>query len=336
MNARVVAGSFAVALALGCGGDADVPTAPPTSGPLPRGAVARVGDLLVMAESVGRIAAAQGCGVDEARDKAIFDALLAAAAEADGFGARRDVGFAAARVLAAGLLAEVDSEAAAVPIGADEIAAAVEQRWIDLDRPEGWATIHAVVRVAPDASDSDRTRARAVADDIARALAPVSEHARVVPAPERTDLVQFAFDTRGRPRDPVEPRFREAVKAVSPGGFELTVEPLPAVAADGRIIDRKARGGVFDATFARAASTLAKRGDLTTVATDFGLHVIMLLERSPSLQLSAEERSARVRQPILEERADAAERALLEALRLRETIDVAPNAEALLELPRLR
>jgi hypothetical protein len=138
--------------ACGSRGDATTQAAPPiASGPLPDGIVARVGADSIRGESVARIAALQHVDVRSARERAVRDALFAAAATADGI----DVEASVRGVLARRLLRSLRAEAEKTPITADELTAAAERR-------EQRGNIPATI-VAPELLEADIFNARAQA-----------------------------------------------------------------------------------------------------------------------------------------------------------------------------
>jgi hypothetical protein len=196
------------------------------------------------------------------------------------------------------------------------------RRWIELERPEGFRTVHAVVRFAENADATTRARAEVVARAIREAVVPVGESARTIarPPPKRAgDEVN----------DPVVASFRSAVDTVDKDGFEVTVEALAPVAADGRMI--RPEGGTLVESFARAASELGARGDTSAlVGTSYGVHVIVLLERTPAAIVPVEERRRLVREEVLWGRASAERAKLLEGLR--RDVFVERSAESLLAL----
>src|SRR5262245_54045875 len=106
----------------------------PSGGTLPEGTVATVGSERIEKESVERIARAQGIAPDLARDRAVFDALLASFAR-DRFGAdllrqaRKD---AAARALLEDLARRANDQG---PPTDAELATATERRFWEIDRP---------------------------------------------------------------------------------------------------------------------------------------------------------------------------------------------------------
>lgn len=292
---------MASTMLVGCADKAkDSVVAPLETGNLEAGTVARVGRELIVGDDVARIAAAQGVGLAAARDLAIRDALFAEQAKADGVDRSTQliVDAALARRMLRKLLDDADR---AGPVTDEELERVMQRRWLELDRPEGFRVVHAVVRTKENADEATRARAEAVARAVREAVLPVAGTAK------STSVV------RDQP-DLVVDAFKRAAEAVSRDGFEIKVEQLPPIAADARLISPD--GGGVEKSFAEGASMLAARGSLSDiVTTSYGFHVLMLLERIPEARVSLEERRRSVRQEVLWMRAAAARAKLLERLR---------------------
>ncbi|MGK4005927.1 peptidyl-prolyl cis-trans isomerase [Sorangium sp. So ce1036] len=288
---------------------------------------ARVGAEEIPVALVGRIATAQRISPAQARDAAIRDALFAAEARARGLEQAPDVQREINAVLARRLLHHLSEEAAnAGPVTDDELRVATERHWLELDRPEGYRTVHAVVRLAADADEVTRARAKEVAEAVRAAVASAREVALRSAPPPATGPRQPP------PADPAADAFVSAAKGIPTSGLELVAEPLPPVTAAGRVL--AAESQQFDPDFSRAAASLAARGDLSApIPSRFGVHVIMLLERIPAQVVPAEERRRLVRDEVVTDRARAALARLLEGLR-REP-KVVGGFDALLELVRI-
>jgi peptidyl-prolyl cis-trans isomerase C len=268
-----------------------------------------------------------------AQERVVHDALLAVGARRGPEGESADVRGAVRGVLAASVLGQIWSDVRIPPLTEDEIARWSKRRWVDLDRPEGFRTVHAVAMVAPGDDPTQRDRARELADDWLAAAAKAAALARRLPAPVRQRKARFRFDPQSTV-DPAATEFMKALRGVDAQGQKHQVERLPVVAADGRVIDYGApQGSLFVQDFCAAAAKLRRRGDLSPVVeTQFGYHVILLLERLPALELSPVQQRDEIREDIWKERARNQHGSLVRRLRTEAKVDVATNADALLGL----
>jgi peptidyl-prolyl cis-trans isomerase C len=315
-------------IAAGCGGSGTPPA--PASGPLPPGVVARVGSREITADRVARIAAAQKISLKDARDAAIRDELFAEGALARGLDLDREVLLSTRGELARRMLRKVLADARATPATEPELTVAAARRWLDVDRPEGFRTVHAVVRFAASDDDAKKARARAVAEAIRAKIQPIAARAPEMPIAEDTPRANQRTGPNSDP-DPLSAAFRKAVLEVPTDGLEVVAEPLPPVSAEARVL--VPGDNWFDQDFARAASTLKERGDLSPLVTStFGVHVILLLERTPPNVLTGEARAARLFDDIVNERARAAQKRLLAPLRAQARVEIAADAQALISL----
>lgn len=317
---------MAIAVALAACGKGPAPAA---STELPEGVVARVAGADIRAEQVARIAAAQRVSPAEARDHAVRDALLARAARDRGLDRTstfdRDEAATLARLMARRLL----DDARRAPPTEAELADSAKRRWLDVDRPAGARTVHAVVHFSDSRDSAEKgARAEALAQAIRAVALPLSERASTMPlVPGGPHPI--ARQLPSEDPDPLSGAFRAAALANGEKGLEMTVEPLSSVAADGRVLVPGAEP--VDPAYGRAAAALRERGDVSAVVKTWtGYHVIMLLERTPELVLTGEARRARLFADIVNERARAAEKKLLASLR--ERGGAAPDARGLLEL----
>jgi len=322
--ALVATGWFAT---LGCGTGA--PPAPST-GPLPAGVVARVGTRPIPTDRVARIAAAQRIDMKAAREAAIRDELFAEGAIARGLDRSRDVHLSINGELARRALRRLRSEARAAPPTEAELTKAAARRWLDVDRPEGFRTVHAVARTDPKKDDdAKQARARALAEKIRAAVEPIAARAAEMPLPEDAPRAGPRVGPNNDP-DPLSAAFRKAVLPFLSEGIEIVVEPLPPVAADARVLV-PGPDQWFDLDFAKAAAALPARGALSPLVTSqFGVHVILLLERTPAQVLTDRARAARLFDDIVNERARAAQRDLLAPRRLQ--VEITADAPGLLSL----
>lgn len=293
---------------------------------MPPGVAARVGASDIAVDTVARIAAAQHLPPAQALDAAVRDALWAAEARARGLEQDPEVRREISLVLARRMLHTLKEEAESVgPVTDDELRAATERHWLDLDRPEGYRTVHAVVRLSADADEATRDKAKALADAIRTAVLSSREVAQRTEPPS-------ASGTQQPPPDPAAEAFISAAKGVPADGLEVVAQVLPAVTAAGRALTSEPQQ--MDLAFSRAAASLVARGDLSApVTSPFGVHLIMLLERIPARVVPLEERRGLVRDEVVTDRARAAQSKLLEAAR-REA-EIAGAVDGLLELVRI-
>jgi peptidyl-prolyl cis-trans isomerase C len=185
-----------------------------------------------------------------------------------------------------------------------------------------------VVRSEATDADDKKARAHALAEALRAAVLLVAARAAtLVPlpgAPPSNARIAPADDP-----DPLSGAFRQAVAAVPTDGLQVVAEPLPPVAEDGHVLVPGDEW--FDTEFTRAAAALPARGAVSPlISSRFGLHVIMLLERTPPVVIQGEARAAKLRDDIVNERARAAEKRLLDGLKGHGS--VAPDAQGLLGL----
>jgi hypothetical protein len=290
-----------VLLAVGCRAESDHATSPdPSSAILPAGLVARVGDHDISVAAVVRIAQRQGMTPERARDAAIQDALFAAEARqtlANDPSVRR-----AEKAILAGVVVDdlLQQARAQGPVTDDELAEVTQRRWLEVDRPSAARTVHAVVLVKDPASQQ---ACRSLAGRIAQAVRDARD----------------AGDFLARAR------------AVPAGNLEVRAEGVPPIALDGREVDLNAppgrTPGQFDLGFARAAHALRHPGDQSPVVqSEFGFHVIMLIERLPEHRVSIEERRRLLADDVLAGRGHRLLETLLARLRANEPVHVLPVA----------
>lgn len=295
------------------------PAAPgaPSSADLEGEVVAQVGSQSVTAATVRRVASAQGITPEEARRRAIRDALFAE--EARGRGA--DVRGLEASVLARSLFDVLRRESAG-PVTDDELEAVTRRHWLQLRRPEGVRVVHALVhrpRTGPSRppTEEEMSAMREVARALRAAVEPASAPARRGP----------------EAREEAVTSFRALAAAVDRREFEVTVESLDPFTSEGKLMGRS--GGALVPEFVEATWPLRDAGALTEpFASSFGVHVAMLLERVPPHEVPAEQRRAFVADEVLDDRIRLRRREVLEPAR--STVELAPNAGALLDLVAVR
>lgn len=262
-------------VATACGGRTEVAPAPKATAAK---AVATVGDDVIDADTVAAIAASLHLAPRDALDRAIADAVVAAAG-------RRRYGPAAARqarrgALSRTLLEGVEAEARGMgPPSDEEVAKATQKRWWELDRPPLLRTTHALVMVNQPADDA---RAKTVAARIAERVSGISDPAA----------------------------FRAAASAVPNEGLEVKIEDLPPVTRDGIALDpdspQPRPQGTLVADFVDAAFAIPGVGRTSPVVhTQFGYHVILAVASIPEHRVPLEERRALVTPDVLNDRATA-------------------------------
>ncbi len=301
---------------VGCGGTTkEKEVAPVEMAEREAGVIARVGEERIFADQVGRIAAVQGVSVGVARDLAIRDALFATAAKDEGVDAERSTQLMINALLARRMLRKLlDDAEQAGPATDAELERVLQRRWLELDRPEGFRVVHAVVRLKENVDDATRERAKVVASAVREAVKPAAEMAKTTPMPRNA-------------ADPVVDAFKKAVDGIAHEGFEIKVEALDPVTADGRVLSLA--GGGYEKPFAEGASKLASRGELSElVLSSYGVHVLLLLERIPEARTSREEMRQIVREEVLWMRSSEARTKLLD--RLRKGASVGREVETLL------
>jgi peptidyl-prolyl cis-trans isomerase C len=301
---RAFTASF-VLLACSTSPEAAPSAPPPSTSTLPPGVVADVGSMAIRVETVAAVASARQVAPRDALEREIRDAVFASGALREGLDQDPGARAALRGALARATLEALKKEAAQTEPTDAEVADATQRHYVDLDRPEAFRVIHAVVRVSEDADAALKSRAKSVAERIAERVARSNDEAE----------------------------FRTAAESVDRDGLEVVVQTLPPVAADGRVVDvdHPGSGQPFALPFAQAASRLAHPGQKSgVVATEFGFHTMMLLERTPSRSVPLDERRRILRDEILTERARKLKDDLLSRTKSTLATNVERSADALL------
>lgn len=294
--------------------------------------MARVGDIVVTADAVRAIMAAQHVDARAACDLAIRDALFARAGLEQRVDVRRRRELDAARARA---LAEESHDAALAqgPVKREELEPFIQRDQFFVARPPAWLFIHALVQVDAKAPEDDVKRAEDVANAIHAAVLPVAEGARGAPD---TAIEDILIRTGIRYAEPAYREFDAAAKSVDARGFKLTVEPVAPLAADGTSVVPEFAGEHFDPAFVAAGMKLERRGDLSAPTRSLvGWHVILLMGKTRAHTLPDAELEELYRVEVIAARAKALLNQELEKLRASANATPDRNVDALLALVRV-
>jgi parvulin-like peptidyl-prolyl isomerase len=278
-----------------CGTSAPTSTVAPVA-TLGGTTVAVAGSVAIDVSLVEGVARRTGATPRAAADALVYDAVLAQGAAEKKLDRTPYAREARRSALARSVTDHIASDAAARGAPTDaEVAKLSKRHWADVDLPEQARVVHAVVMTK---DDEQKTRMRAVAEDLRRA---------VEGAKDADDFIARA-------------------KAVDARGLEIRPEKLPAFVADGRVVE----GGELDKTFTAAAFTLKPGETSPLVETKFGIHVIRMLERLPGKEVPLEERRAMFTDEVRTMRARDAYAALLADAKRRTPVVIDPAADALM------
>jgi peptidyl-prolyl cis-trans isomerase C len=231
---------------------------------------------------------------------------LASGALARGLDQSLSVEAALRGTLARAVLETLKKEASETAPTDAEVAEVTARHFVELDRPETFRVIHAVVKVPPKADNAMHLRARALAARLAERVTNATDEAE----------------------------FRKLAESIDErDGLEVVVETLKPVAADGRVVDvdRPSDQQTYVLSFARAASRLTQPGQKSGVVTsEFGFHAMMLLERIPALVVPLDERRRLLRDEILTDRARRLKKDLLHRLQSNVATTVERSTDSIL------
>lgn len=300
-------------------------------------AVARVGDEIIVKETVEGIARAQGVDARKAVDLATFDALAANESRARGLDKGRswELRTSLVRLLLRDLAEESRAEG---PATEAELEKLTQEVWFDVARPEAVAVVHAVVLPSKPWDDTTRAQGIALAEKVRQVVAPAAEIARADPAPDYTPVPNRRFV------EPTSEEFIRLGKTVPAGDLRLVVEDLEPLGRDNKTIrpeypwdERTA----YDPLFVSAAFALESRGQISEVVRGQCMldantmvdcfHVIMLLGKVPASQLTLEQRRSHFADKVIADRTRRRIQAIVGAQKKTTNVEYETNANGLLE-----
>lgn len=292
----------ACALLLSCSERATVTERPSdTQAALGGSVAARVGGEALPLSLVEAVANAQHLTAKDAARRIIDDEIAANRAKNRGLDQRPPTSWnltaTRARILADRLRAEAVK---AGPPSDAEVARLSEAHWSEVDRPPTVHVVHAIAR-------------RPKKDELAADAKKVAE-AILAATKDATTAADF----------------EAKAKAVAHSkDIETRVEDLPAFTKEGWIPD----GGGMDAKFAAAAYALPAPGAMTSglVETQYGWHVIRLVERLPERRMPMEDRRKAFAEEVLAMRGHDAVAVVLKERSAKTQVEVSPAAESLMQ-----
>jgi len=270
-------------------------------GSLPVEVAARVVDVEIPVQDVTRSSEALGVAPTEALNELVRDASFAQQLRM----VRPDEADYLRRVALARRLSEdiADQAQKQGEPTQQEVAEFTRRHWWELDRPQTVQAIHAVV-VCEECPN--RAAARAHAERLHAALADTKDAAS----------------------------FKQAANQVPKGDFDVRVEELDPVAADGRLVrpggkpDPEYSFGKYHEAFAQAVHQLGEAGSVSDVIeSPSGFHVVQVMQRIEGRQLSYDQRAEALRDEILAERGKQGLEQVLAQARQRWPVQVERSAD---------
>jgi len=271
---------------------------------------ARVGEFDLPVSLVSGVARQRGVAPSTALALLIEDALAASRALEHGLDQAADVRVATTAAKARATLDRIRETARRTPPTDEEVTEISAIHWTEVDRPETFLVVHAVVRRPKTPDAKQEAAARGVAAAIAAAEVGAEDAS--------------TFEARA--------------KAIPHGEAEVVVQPLEAFTADGRVATPGHNGG-YDPRFTSGAATLTRPGSTSDVVeSSFGWHVVLLLERRPPRIVPLDDRRTMFAEETYAKRARDAVAEVEREVEVRETVTRANGVDEILAtaLPSIR